>query len=69
MLTYAKVAAAIDAERQRMRENADLRAEHVIAGLREIAEDESAPHAARLSAWKALGNHLDLSSGIQLLRV
>ena len=32
----------------------------MIAGLRQIAEDENAPHAARVSAWKALGNHLGL---------
>lgn len=60
LLRNAKVVVAIDAERARMRAKADLRAEHVIAGLRQIAEDESAPHAARVSAWKALGNHLGL---------
>ena len=60
LLRNAKVAVAIDAERKRMREKADLRAEDVIRGLRRIAEDETAPHAARVSAWKALGNHLGL---------
>ena len=60
MLNVAKVASAIEKERAKLRAKADLRAEDVIAGLREIAEDENAPHAARVSAWKALGNHLGL---------
>ena len=50
----------MEAERARLRAKADLRAEHVIAGLREIAEDPEAPHSARVSAWRNLGLHLGL---------
>ena len=47
-------------ERAKLRAKADLRAEDVIAGLRQIAEDESAPHSARVAAWRNLGLHLGL---------
>ena len=60
LLSFVDVKTAIETERARLRAKADLRAEDAIAGLREIAEDVSAPHAARVSAWKALGNHLGL---------
>ena len=60
LLTNVDVQSAIETERARLRERFDLKADDVLLGLREIAEDESAPHAARVSAWKALGNHLGL---------
>ena len=47
-------------ERARLRAKADLKAEDVIAGLREIAEDPDATHSARVSAWRNLGLHLGL---------
>ena len=49
-----------DYPRARLRAKGDLRAEYVIAGLREIAEDESAPHSARVTAWRNQGLHLGL---------
>ena len=60
LLRVANVAAAVDAERARMRSKADLKAEDVIAGLRSIAEDEAAPHSSRVQAWRHLGQSLGL---------
>jgi hypothetical protein len=60
LLRVAKVAAVIETERARLRERSDLKAQDVIDGLRQIAEDEGAPHSARVSAWKSLGQTLGL---------
>ena len=60
LLTFADVRAAVEAERGRLQERSDLRADDVIRGLRRIAEDESAPHSARVQSWKILGQHLGL---------
>jgi hypothetical protein len=60
LLTYVDVQAAIEAERGRMRERSDLVADDVIQGLRQIAEDETAPHSSRVQAWKILGQHMGM---------
>ena len=60
LLTNVDVQTAVETERAGLRKRFDLKADDVLLGLRQIAEDESAPHAARVSAWKALGNHLGL---------
>lgn len=60
LLKNAEVVAVIEKERARLRVKSDLKAEDVIRGLRQIAEDESAPHSARVQSWKILGQHLGL---------
>jgi phage terminase small subunit len=60
LLRVAKVAAAIDEERARLRERSDLKAQDVIDGLRQIAEDESARNSDRIRAYELLGKHLRL---------
>ena len=60
LLTRVDIKLALEAEQTMLRERFDLKAEDVLRGLRDIAEDKAAPHAARVSAWKALGNHLGL---------
>ena len=60
LLKKPEVVAAVASERERLREQSDLKAEDVIRGLREIAEDQGALHGARVSAWNALGDYLGL---------
>jgi phage terminase small subunit len=60
LLTNAAVREAVEVERGRLRERSDLQADDVIQGLRKIAEDESAPHSARVQSWKILGQHLGM---------
>ena len=60
MLKNAEVVAAVATERERLRQKSDLKAEDVIAGLCEIAEDESAPHSARVAVWRNLGLYMGL---------
>ena len=60
LLRNANVASAIEAERDRMRERSDLRAQDVIHGLRKIAEDESAKNSDRIRAYELLGKHFRL---------
>ena len=60
LLRVANVAAAIEAERGRLRERSDLRTDDVIRGLRQIAEDDSAKNSDRIRAYELLGKHLRL---------
>lgn len=60
LLRNANVASAIEAERDRLRERSDLRAEDVLRGLRQIAEDESARNSDRIRALELLGKHFRL---------
>ncbi|MQF70525.1 terminase small subunit [SAR202 cluster bacterium AD-812-D07_MRT_10900m] len=60
LLTNADIREAVEAERSRLRERSDLEAKDVLAGLRKIAENENAPHSARVSSWKLLGQHFGL---------
>ena len=62
LASNAKVSAYIAAHRIEATERAIVTAADVLRGLRNEAEyfDEGASHSARVSAWKALGEFIDM---------
>ena len=57
LLKNAEVHAEIEARQKRQSARVDVEIDEIVQGLRSIAEDASAPPAARVSAWKALGDY------------
>ena len=57
LLKDPDVRAGIKTEQERHAQRVDVQVDEIIAGLKTIAEDCLAPAAARVSAWKALGEH------------
>lgn len=60
LLTFVDVQRAVETERAKLRDKADLDAELVLDGLLRIAQDEDNAPAARVSAYRSLGDFLNL---------
>ena len=62
LLTHVDVAAALASARSQATERAIVTVSEVLKGLRDEARyfGEGATHGARVTAWKALGDHLGL---------
>ena len=60
LLTFADVQHAVEAERAKWQKKADLDAGLVLDGLLTIARDEDNAPAARVSAYRSLGDYLSL---------
>jgi hypothetical protein len=66
LLKVIEVRTEIDRQQSRHAERVDVQVDEVVAGLRTIAEDCLAPAAARVSAWKALGDYKGMfSTGVR----
>ena len=57
LLKNAEVQAEVKILQKRQSARMDVEIDEIVHGLRSIAEDASAPPAARVSAWKALGDY------------
>ena len=57
LLKNAEVQAEVKIRQKRQSARVDVEIDEIVQGLRSIAEDASAPPAARVSAWKALGDY------------
>ena len=57
LLKNAEVQAEVKIRQKRQSAKVDVEIDEIVHGLRSIAEDASAPPAARVSAWKALGDY------------
>ena len=60
LLKDVEVQTEIARHKERQAERADVRIEEIVSGLKSIATDDSAPAAARVSAWKALGEYKNM---------
>ncbi len=60
MLKLPHIKAAVDAGRAKLTEKTEVTVLDVVRGFKEIAVDDAAPHAARVSAWTQLGRHLGM---------
>lgn len=60
VINRPRVAAAIEERRKQLAEQTDLTVAEVKRGLKDIAIDPEAPHAARVTAWTQLGRHLGM---------
>lgn len=58
LLGKTSISAAIQARQAERSLRVELTTDFVVNGLRKIANDENAPHGARVSAMVALGKHL-----------
>jgi phage terminase small subunit len=56
------VRAGINTEQERHAQRVDVQVDEIVAGLKTIAKDCLAPAAARVSAWKALGEYKGMCS-------
>jgi phage terminase small subunit len=57
LLKSVEVRTEIDKQRVHHAERVDVQVDEIVNGLKTIAVDPSAPSAARVSAWKALGEY------------
>jgi phage terminase small subunit len=57
LLKDPDVRVEIETEQNRHAQRVDVQVDEVVAGLKTIAKDCLAPAAARVSAWKALGEY------------
>ena len=57
LLKNVEVNAEIDKQRAHHAKRVDVQVDEIVTGLKAIATDSLAPAAARVSAWKALGEY------------
>ncbi len=57
LLKDVEVRTEIDKQRVHHADRVDVQVDEIVDGLKTIAVDPSAPPAARVSAWKALGEY------------
>lgn len=57
LLKNVEVRREIDSQREKQAKRVDVQVDEIVIGLKAIAIDSSAPAAARVSAWKALGDY------------
>ena len=66
LLKDVEVRTEIDKQRVHHAERVDVQVDEIVDGLKTIAVDPSAPPAARVSAWKALGEYKGMfASGVR----
>jgi len=66
LLKDVEVRTEIDKQRVHHAERVDVQVDEIVKGLKAIAVDSSAPPAARVSAWKALGEYKGMfASGVR----